>query len=87
MRKQPGFRRLSPWEAFVAMFWGDIRSKGNGGPLGSYRPAPFAFYFITLATIFIFGLIFLDGWMKVHSGVDYDDHSAATTSSSSSGGH
>ena len=82
MRKQHGYRRLNPFEAFVAMFWGDIEPKRSGGLLGSYRPAPFAFWFIAIAVVFIFGIIFLDGWDKVHSRVPYDDWGSGSYSSS-----
>lgn len=83
------FRRLSPFEAFCGMFWGDIDQapKAKGGVLGTNRPAPFAFWFIAIAVVAILGIIFADGWMKVHSGVPYDDHGSRANGTYSTGGN
>jgi hypothetical protein len=82
------FRRLNPFEAFCGMFWGtiDLSPRATGGMLGTSRPAPFAFWFIAISVIFIFGILFLDGWEKVHSGVPYDD-APGSGSYSTAGGH
>jgi hypothetical protein len=88
-RRAAPFRRLNPFEAFCGIFWGtiDLSPRAKGGMLGTSRPAPFAFWFIAISVIFIFGIIFLDGWDKVHSGVPYDDYGASGASYSASGGH